>query len=171
MQTHAKTTGTRCCLGIWLRSFSTQVRPIVPLLRYHYEKKLSLGFILCDLFPKVHHHLYLRGSEACLVGSEACLAGFWALEGGNGWTDERTNGKISPFYRTLSPIGAAAPLQPNYDQKEVDNPKTRRPRNLMTPNLNILQDFAPYWGRCPATAQLQLKHSIGRQHVFIGHPI
>ena len=74
-QTHPATTGTRSCLGIWLRSFSTQVRPIVPLLRYHYEKKLSLGFILCDLFPKVHHHLYLRGSEACLVGSEACLAG------------------------------------------------------------------------------------------------
>ena len=54
----------------------------------------------------------LRGSEACLAGSEAwldgskaCLAGSWALEGGNGRTDGR---KISPFYRTSSPIGAAA---------------------------------------------------------------
>ena len=56
----------------------------------------------------------LRGSEACLAGSEAwldgskaCLAGSWALEGGNGWTDGR---KISPFYKTSSPTGAAALL-------------------------------------------------------------
>ena len=32
--------------------------------------------------------------------------------------DGRTDGwKISPFYRTLFPIGAAAPPQPNYDPK------------------------------------------------------
>ena len=68
----------------------------------------------------------LRGSEACLAGSEAWLDGSkaylacsWALKGGNGWIDRWTDGrmdgrtnrlKISPFYRTLSPIGAAAPL-------------------------------------------------------------
>ena len=56
----------------------------------------------------------LAGSEACLAGSKACLAGSWALEGGtNEWTNERMDErKISPFYRTLSPIGGAAPLQP-----------------------------------------------------------
>ena len=34
------------------------------------------------------------------------------------WMDRR---KISPFYRTLSPIGAAAPLQPNFNQKTVQS--------------------------------------------------
>ena len=29
-----------------------------------------------------------------------------------------------------------------------------------TEDLHILQDFFPYWGRCPATAQLQLKNYI-----------
>merc|ERR1712121_506253 len=62
----------------------------------------------------------LAGSEACLAGSKACLAGSWALEGGNGWTDGR---KISPFYRTLSPIGAAAPLQPNFNPKTIKRGK------------------------------------------------
>ena len=42
----------------------------------------------------------------------------------DGWTDGRTDGqtegrRISPFYRTLSPIGAAAPLQPNFNPKTV----------------------------------------------------
>ena len=51
----------------------------------------------------------LAGSEACLAGYKACLAGSWALEGGDGRTYGRTYGrKISPFYRTSSPIGAAA---------------------------------------------------------------
>ena len=42
-------------------------------------------------------------------------------EGGtDGWTDERTDGwKISPFYRTLSPIGAAA-LPPPMKTKEKE---------------------------------------------------
>ena len=31
-----------------------------------------------------------------------------------------------------------------------------------TENLPILQDFDPYRGRCPATAQLQLENSIKR---------
>ena len=31
-----------------------------------------------------------------------------------------------------------------------------------TENLRILQDFVPYWGRCPATAQLQPKKCIKR---------
>ena len=36
----------------------------------------------------------------------------------DGHTYGRTYGrKISPFYRTLSPIGAAAPLQPNFNSK------------------------------------------------------
>ena len=49
-----------------------------------------------------------------MAGSKACLANSWALEGGtDGRTDKRTVGRtdgrnISPFYRTLSPIGAAA---------------------------------------------------------------
>ena len=35
-------------------------------------------------------------------------------------TDKRTDGwKSSPSYRTLSPIGAAAPLQPNFNPKTV----------------------------------------------------
>ena len=60
-----------------------------------------------------------------MAGSEACLAGSWALKGGMDvrtyiWTDIRMDGrKISPFYRTLSPIGAAALLQPNFNPKTV----------------------------------------------------
>ena len=33
-----------------------------------------------------------QASEAWLAGSEACLAGSWALEGGNGRKDGRTDG-------------------------------------------------------------------------------
>ena len=29
-------------------------------------------------------------------------------------------------------------------------------------NLPILQDFVPYWGRCPATPQLQLENRVKR---------
>ena len=32
--------------------------------------------------------------------------------------------------------------------------------NKWTENLTILQDFVPYWGRCPATAQLRPKNRI-----------
>ena len=36
----------------------------------------------------------------------------------DGRMDGQTDGwKMSPFYRTLSPIGAAALLQPNFDPK------------------------------------------------------
>ena len=53
-------------------------------------------------------------------GAAACLADFWALEGGDERTDEWMDGrKISPFYRTSSPIGAAAPLQPNFNWNTV----------------------------------------------------
>ena len=31
-----------------------------------------------------------------------------------------------------------------------------------TENLPILQDFVPYWGRCPATAQPEPKNCIKR---------
>ena len=50
----------------------------------------------------------------------AILAGW--LEGGmDGRTDERTNGrKISPFYRTLSPIGAAALPPPMKTKEKVE---------------------------------------------------
>ena len=64
----------------------------------------------------------LKASEAWLAGSGD----------GDGWTDgwmhgrtyRQTNGrtdgwKISPFYRTSSSIGAAAPLQPNFNPKTV----------------------------------------------------
>ena len=47
----------------------------------------------------------------------------------DGWMDGRmddgrTDGrKISPFYRTSSPIGAAAPLQPNFNPKTIKRGK------------------------------------------------
>ena len=44
---------------------------------------------------------WLAGPQAWLAGPQALL------DGPEGGTDERTN-KISPFYRTSSPIGAAA---------------------------------------------------------------
>ena len=53
---------------------------------------------------------WLTGPEAWLAGPQAWLAGPQAwLDGPEGGTDGRTYGqKISPFYRTSSPIGAAA---------------------------------------------------------------
>ena len=42
----------------------------------------------------------------------------------DGQTDGQTNEqKISPFYRTSSPIGAAAPLQPNFNLKTIKRGK------------------------------------------------
>ena len=62
---------------------------------------------------------WIAGSEACLTGSEACLAGSEAWLAGSKacpagsfalrWTNEWTDGwKISPFYKTPSPIRVAA---------------------------------------------------------------
>ena len=45
-------------------------------------------------------------------------------QGGNGRTDERTDGwKISPFYRTLSPFGAAALPPPMKAKEKVEKGK------------------------------------------------
>ena len=42
----------------------------------------------------------------------------------DGRTDGRMEGrKIPPFYRTSSPIGAAAPLQPNFNPKTLKRGK------------------------------------------------
>ena len=42
----------------------------------------------------------------------------------DGWMDKQMDGrKISPFYRTLSPIGAAASLQPNFNSKTIKRGK------------------------------------------------
>ena len=75
---------------------------------------------------------WLAGSEAWLAGSEAWQAGLegWVasrraggLAGGgrmDGRMNKRMDGwKISPFYRTLSPIGASGPLQPNFNLETV----------------------------------------------------
>ena len=70
-------------------------------------------YIRTSVPPSRGSEACLAGSEAWLAGSKACLAGSRALEGGNGWTDGRMDGrtdgwKISPFYKTPSPIRAAA---------------------------------------------------------------
>ena len=64
----------------------------------------------------------------------AFLAGSWALEGGGTdvWTYGRTDGR------------------------------TDKRTDVRTENLPILQDFVPYQGRCPATAQLQPKNCVKR---------
>ena len=54
----------------------------------------------------------LAGSKACLAGSKACLAGSWALEGGDGRTDERTDGRTngkSPHSTGLRPLSGPLP--------------------------------------------------------------
>ena len=57
-----------------------------------------------------------------MAGWASGLAG-WP-RGGNGRTDGRTNGrKISPFYRTLSPIGAAALPPPMKTKEKVEQGK------------------------------------------------
>ena len=44
----------------------------------------------------------------------------WMDKQTDGQTDGWTDGwKISPFYRTLSPVEAAALIQPNYNRKAV----------------------------------------------------
>ena len=58
--------------------------------------------------------------EVWLAGREAWLAGWLAGCERDGRPDGQMDGwKISPFYRTLSPIGGAAPLQPNFNPKTV----------------------------------------------------
>ena len=53
--------------------------------------------------------------QASKLASQASDSASQASDGRtNGWMNERN---ITPFYRTLSPIGAAAPLHPNYNQK------------------------------------------------------
>ena len=61
----------------------------------------------------------LKGSEACLAGSEAwldgskaCLAGSWALEGGNGRTDERTENL--PILQDFVPYRGRYPKRTSY---------------------------------------------------------
>ena len=64
----------------------------------------------------------LAGSEACLAGSEACLAGSKACLAGS-WALEGGNGHTGG--------------------------QTDRQTYGWTENLPIIQDFVPYWGRCP----------------------
>ena len=45
-----------------------------------------------------------------MAGSKASLAGSWDLKGGRMYIVFKDGWKISPFYRTLSPISAAALL-------------------------------------------------------------
>ena len=74
-----------------------------------------MGHIVCLVVVSVRPSLRiiqpgLAGSEAWLAGPQAWLAGPQAwLDGPEGGTYGRTYiRKISPFYRTSSPIGAAA---------------------------------------------------------------
>ena len=61
--------------------------------------------------------IWLAGPQIWLAGPRAWLAGHQAwLDGPEGRTDGWTNvQKISPFYRTLSPIGATAQKLHNFD--------------------------------------------------------
>ena len=63
--------------------------------------------------------------QAWLAGPQAWLAGPQAwLDGPEGGMYERTNGrKISPFYRTSSPIGAAALPPPMKTKEKVEQGK------------------------------------------------
>ena len=66
------------------------------------------------------------GLRACQRGLRACQRGLRACQedqGGDGrtdgWTDGRTEGQnFSPFYRTSSPVGAAAQKAKNYSHEK-----------------------------------------------------
>ena len=67
--------------------------------------------------------IWLGGPQAWLGGPQAWLDG---PEGGDVQTYGRTDGrtyKISPFYRTLSPIGAAALPPPMKTKEKVEQGK------------------------------------------------
>merc|ERR1712105_562043 len=68
---------------------------------------------------------WLARPQAWLAGSQAWLAGPQAwLDGPEGGTYGRMNErKISPFYRTLSPIGAAALPPPMKTKEKVKQAK------------------------------------------------
>ena len=60
------------------------------------------------------------GLRATQAGLRATQAGFRGGGQTDGRTDRQMDGqKICPFYRSLSPIGAADPLQPNLHPKTV----------------------------------------------------
>ena len=80
--------------------------------------------MLIEIFslPQASGMAGLAGWGSSLAGWASGLAG-WP-RGGNGRTYERTNErKISPFYRTSSPIGAAALPPPMKTKEKVEQGK------------------------------------------------
>ena len=76
---------------------------------------------LALLYFLLGFHGWLAGWASDLAGWASVLAG-WPRGGGG--TDGQTNRwKISPFYRTLSPIGAAALPPPMKTKEKVEQGK------------------------------------------------
>ena len=113
----------------------------------------------------------MAGPQAWLDGPEGTTDGRTDKQ-----TNKRTDGrKITPFYRTLSPIGAVALLPPikikekawlALDQAWLVGPQAwldgpeggmdGQTKECME-NLPILQDFVPYRGCCPKSQEIILR--------------
>ena len=87
--------------------------------------------------PGLRHQAWLDGRQAWLAGPQAWLD---SPEGGtDGRTNKQTNKHTYPFYRTLSPIGAAA-QKPDDRWKELFRGFKIRPSTIFYPFL--LRDYS-----------------------------
>ena len=111
-----------CWLGLkpgWETDGRTNGRKVPPFYR------TLAGWLAGPQIWLAGPQIWLAGPQAWLAGPQAWLAGPQAwLDGPEGSTDGRTDvQKISPFYRTLSPIGAAALPATMKTKKKVEQGK------------------------------------------------
>ena len=94
--------------------------------------------------------------RACQRGLRACQRGLRACQEGGGGTDVRTDGRtyirnFSPFYRTSSPVGAAAQKAMIFDLFWCESDKLQNFISLLTKHRILDTSFSRTKPECPAS--------------------
>ena len=150
--------------------------------RFHSVLKLavtSLTFFLSYIYVRISVHPYvhmfplegprasqagLRPSQSGLLASQASEPASQASEPANQASEPASQASeaLRPAWLALRPdwLGLRPAWLALGPSRGGTDGRTDVRTYVRTENLPILQDFVPYWDRCPATAQLQPKNCV-----------